>query len=278
MAITGIATTMYQWDREYQQRGLAFDDHLEEAFRRMAALGLDGVQSRLSYADTPDKADRFAETCHRAGVVVASLYGNCKLYDQGALEGEVAQFLAAVEAARQTGCSLITLNLATPRERPKRKDELEVQVRGLETIGAEVAKMGVRIALHNHTPEMKDEAHEFRYVVGHVSSSAVGVCLDVAWAAVAGVSPVDLIGEVHPRLFDLHVRNVADGWFTQSVPEGTISYSQILGLLARYRYAGWLVVELAYDNRVDVTRSFEQNIIRSIWYLKGLVAASGMTS
>jgi sugar phosphate isomerase/epimerase len=269
---------MYQWDREYQQRGMAFSEHLEDAFGRMRELGFDGVQSRLAYADTPEKADRFAEICRRAGVEIASLYGNCKLYDRDALEGEVASFLEAVDAARWTGCSLIALNMATPHGRPKRENELEVQVRGLEAIGEEAAKMGVRIALHNHTPEMENEAREFRYVMGHVVRDAIGVCLDVAWAAVAGVSPLDLIHEIHPRLFDLHVRNLAEGWFTQSVPAGEISYAQVLDLLAQYRYDGWLVVELSYDDRVDVTRSFEQNITRSIWYLKGLVAAWGTPS
>lgn len=39
-----------------------------------------------------------------------------------------------------------------------------------------------------------------------------------------------------------------------------------------------LVVELAYDDRVDVPRSFEQNMLRSIWYLKGLAACSGDAS
>jgi sugar phosphate isomerase/epimerase len=217
---------------------------------------------------------------------VASLYGTCKLYDQASLDAEVESFLRAVEAATRTGCSLIALNMATPRGRPKREDELEVQVRGLQAIGAEAAEMGVRIALHNHTPEMENEAREFRYVMGHTASAsgaapgarAIGVCLDVAWAAVAGVSPLDLIHEIHPRLFDLHVRNAADGWFTQSIPEGTISYPQILDLLIRYRYDGWLVVELAYDDGVHVTRSFEENTLRSIWYLKGLADCSGMAS
>ena len=225
MAVKGIATTMYQWDREYQQRGLAFDEHLEKAFSQMGALGLDGVQPRLSYADTAEKADCFLQICRRAGIEVASLYGNCKLYDRDSTDHEIEQFLKAASAAKQTGCSLIALNMAAPRGRPKTDKELQMQAAGLRALGKSLEKMGVRVAIHNHTPEMKHDAREFRYTMSEVDSDAIGVCLDVAWAAVAGVSPIALIHEVHHRLFDIHVRNVVDGWFTQSVPEGTISYA-----------------------------------------------------
>jgi inosose dehydratase len=165
--------------------------------------------------------------------------------------------------------------MGTPRGRDKTQAELDVQVEGLEAIGVGLSKLGMRAALHNHTPEMREDAREFRYVMRHVRSEAIGVCLDIAWALVAGVSPVELIHEIHPRLLDVHVRNVADGWFTETVPEGAISYAEILDLLDRYQYDGWLIVELAYDRRVQTTRSLRQNILRSVWYLKGILSHMG---
>jgi len=275
VTIHGVGTTMYQWDREYQQRGLSFDDHLPEAFTEMASLGLDGVESRLKYANTPERAGQFARLCQQAGVRIASLYGSCKLYDKAAVQNEVEQFLAAAASARKAGCSLITLDMGTPHGRSKTEAELEVQVEGLEAIGAGLKALNMRAALHNHTPEMRENAREFRYVMGHVRSEAIGACLDLAWALVAGVSPLELIREVHPRLFDMHVRNVADGWFTETVPEGAISYAQIVNLLDQYGYDGWLIVELAYDDRVQTTRSLRQNTLRSVWYLKGILSHTG---
>ena len=150
MATMGIATTMYQCDREYQSRGLAFDEHLGGAFREMAELGLDGVQSMLSYADTAEKADRFGEICSRAGVQIAGLYGNCRLYDADTQSRDVEEFLGSVETAKRAGWTLIALNMLQPSGRPKTDSELYVQARGLQLVGEAASAMGVGVAIHNH--------------------------------------------------------------------------------------------------------------------------------
>jgi len=272
MEIQGIATTMYQWDRTYRDRGMTFEEHLGTALAEMKDTGLDGVQTRLIYADTEEKAERHAAQCGAADLRIAAAYGNCKLFDAAELNDQVERFVAEAKAVKRAGVTLIVLNMHTPHGRGKTDEENALQAKGLQRLGDELEPEGVRIDVHNHTPEMKDDAREFRYLMDHVRSEAVGVCLDIAWATVAGVSPIALIDEYHDRVFDIHVRNVSSGVFTQAVPEGEISYADILGRLDRYDYRGWLVVELAYDPAVEVTRPFISNIERSVWYLKGMTA------
>lgn len=273
MAIKGMGTTMYQWDMEYRKRGLDFYDNLETAFKEIAASGLDGVQSRLVYADTDQKAEKFIEVCKNSGLKLASLYGSSNLYDKEMRQSEIQKLLNAATSANRIGCSLIALDMSSPKGRDKTDDELKIQVEGLNKIGAAFSVMGMRLAVHNHTPEMKNEAREFRYVMDNISEKSVGACLDIAWATMSGVSAVELINAYHHKLFDIHVRNFHDGNFTQSVTEGSIPYSEIFRLLKKYNYDGWLILELAYTDGVVVTRPFIENFSRSLWYLKGLTEA-----
>ena len=273
MTIKGIGTTMFQWDKEFEKRGLDFDENIEQVHKEIKEVGLDGVESRLSLADTDEKALELKKICDNNNLKIASLYGGCKLYDKKVVNDEIENYIKSITSAKKSGCSLITLDMATPEDRKKTDEELRVQVDALNKMGKELEKINMRVGIHNHTPEMENDAREFHYIMENLETDYVGVCLDIAWTVKAGVSPVELIKKYHEKIFDVHVRNIQDKEFTQEITEGSISYPRIIELLEKHDYNGWLVIELAYMEDTDVTRSFKENINRSIWYLKGLTSS-----
>ena len=274
MGVKGISTTMYQWDMEYRSRSIDFRDNLEMVFREMAVCGLDGVQSRMAYADTAENAEKLADLCNRSGLRLSSLYGDCMLYDKNLLEREADAFVQRAEIASLSGSRLIAVNMAAPKGRDKTEDEVKTQAEGLNKIGRRLNASGIRIALHNHTPEMKNDAKELKYLMANLAEDNIGICLDISWADMAGVSYTDLIDQYHERLFEIHVRNNIDReqGFSQSVDEGIISYPAIHQQLGKLNYDGWYIVELAYMGGMKLTRSFKENMVRSIWYMKGIIS------
>ena len=243
MIIKGIGTTMYQWDMEYRNRSLDFKENLGMAIGEMVSCGLDSVQARMAYADTEENAKKLLALCNEAGLQLSSLYADCMLYDQNLINQEAEAFIKKAETAAVTGCRLIAVNMATPKGRDKTEDEIKVQAEGLNRIGNQLAELKMKIAIHNHTSEMKNDAREFKLLMKNIDADNVGICLDISWTDMAGAPYYNIIEQYYDRLFEVHIRNNIDRikGFSQSVDEGTISYPEIHKQLKELNYEGWYV-------------------------------------
>jgi len=164
------------------------------------------------------------------------------------------------------------LNLQGVNGREKTDRELELQAEGLSAIGKELTALGMRAAIHFHRDEMANDAREYRHIMDHVTDPSIGACFDVGWAACEGFAWDRFLDAYGGRVFDVHIRNYDDGRFTQSVEEGQIPYPELIRRLSAIGYSGWIVIELAYHDNVPLTRSFAENMNRSVWYLKGIAS------
>jgi sugar phosphate isomerase/epimerase len=137
-----------------------------------------------------------------------------------------------------------------------------------------VKEYDIRFALHNHGPEDK-MWHSPLDVLAVVKDMdpRMGCCIDVGHCARAGVSPVDAIRKVGPRVFDLHVKDLANTSDKESqvaVGEGVLPFPEIFQALVDIKYTGY--VDLEYEIKPDdpmpgVTKSFA--------HMRGVLAKMG---
>ena len=64
----------------------------------------------------------------------------------------------------------------------KTKEELKTQKEAMEEIGERIKGKNLKIALHNHTPEMENNAREFRYMMENIKADNIGACLDISFS------------------------------------------------------------------------------------------------
>jgi sugar phosphate isomerase/epimerase len=137
-----------------------------------------------------------------------------------------------------------------------------------------VREYDIRLALHNNGPTNK----EFPAPADVLKAVApfdprVGCCLDVGAAMRAGADPVASIRAAGPRLFQVHMKDVADHSPTSAdvaVGEGVMPVRAIFAALAEMKYAGY--VDLEYEIQPDnpmpgVTQSFA--------FMRGVLAGLG---
>lgn len=132
----------------------------------------------------------------------------------------------------------------------------------------------VRVAIHNHGPEDKDWPSPLDVLaVVKTMDPRMGCCVDVGHCTRAGVDVVDAIQQAGPRVFDVHMKDLADRSSKESqvaVGEGVLPVPAIFAALQRIGYGGF--VDLEYEIFPDDPLP---GVRESMAYMRGVIAGMG---
>lgn len=137
-----------------------------------------------------------------------------------------------------------------------------------------VKEYDIRVAIHNHGPEDKYFPSPFdvlKAVKG--MDERIGCCIDVGHAARAGANLVDAIHAAGPRLYNMHVKDLAsfhDKGSQLAVGEGILPFREIFEALIAINYKGF--VDLEYEVHPDDPMP---GVISSYAYMRGMLTGMG---
>jgi sugar phosphate isomerase/epimerase len=129
----------------------------------------------------------------------------------------------------------------------------------------------IKIAIHNHGPEDKHFPSPLD-VLNAVKNMdpRIGLCIDVGHTERAGVDVVEAIHKAGPRLFDVHIKDLADLHVKESqvaVGDGKIPIPGIFTALEKIGYPGY--VDLEYEIHPEDPLP---GMIKSFAYMRGVLA------
>ncbi len=112
-----------------------------------------------------------------------------------------------------------------------------------------VKQYDIRLAIHNHGPEDKEwpSPLDVLAAVGNMDRR-IGCCIDVGHTMRTGTDVVAAIRKVGPRLFDIHMKDLANPTAKESqvaVGEGVMPVRAIFEALIAMKYSGY--VDLEYE-------------------------------
>jgi sugar phosphate isomerase/epimerase len=132
----------------------------------------------------------------------------------------------------------------------------------------------MKIAIHNHGPEDKEFPSPFDVLAAVKNMDpCMGCCIDLGHAMRAGADVVAAIHSAGPRLFDIHIKDLADGKVKESqvaVGQGVMPVPQIFKALIDMRYPG--NVDLEYEILPDDPMP---GVMQSFAYMRGVLAGMG---
>jgi sugar phosphate isomerase/epimerase len=137
-----------------------------------------------------------------------------------------------------------------------------------------VKEYDIKLAIHNHGPEDKDFPSPFDVLTAVKNMDPrIGLCMDLGHALRAGADVVAAVHTAGPRLYDIHIKDLADVTSKESqvaVGEGVMPVRAIFQALIDTHYKG--NVDLEYEIHGDdpmpgVTESFA--------YMRGVLAGMG---
>jgi sugar phosphate isomerase/epimerase len=138
-----------------------------------------------------------------------------------------------------------------------------------------VKEYDIRFAIHNHGPEDKWPSPLDVLKAVKDMDPRMGSCMDVGHASRAGTDVVQAIREVGPRLFDVHIKDLANFSPKESsvpVGDGIMPIRGIFESLIAINYQGY--VDLEYEVVEDEDNPMP-GMIKSFAYMRGVLAGMG---
>ena len=132
----------------------------------------------------------------------------------------------------------------------------------------------MRIAIHNHGPEDPNFPSPLDALKAvRNMDRRMGICIDVGHAARAGADVPEAILLTGPRLYDMHMKDLADPKVRESqvdVGDGHMPIRRIFESLMAVHYEGF--VDLEYEIHEDDPLP---GMIKSFAYMRGVLAGMG---
>lgn len=267
MANWPVGTQVYVFMQTYGKEGKKLEDNLDATLGQIASAGYSGFEAFLGLMDTPEKARILEPLLKKHRLQMPSCYagGSFLTVEEG--EKSLSAILKGAEAAASLGVSAINTN-PSPIGRDKTDAELRFQCRYLNKVGAELKKLGLQFQIHNHDPEIRNNAKEFRASFQWTDPELVGLCVDTHWIYRGGKDPLTLMRECATRIHSLHIRNSVGGVWSEKLGDGDVDYRAIHRFLEEIGYKGWLLVELAIEAKTVFTRPLAENLKLSREYVR----------
>ena len=266
---TLVGSNIYGWG-QYAEREKGKLD-VEEVISSLRDAGYDYLESWMNL-DQPDENARFAEQLKAKGLQPVSLYTGARLHEVDKASEVVAKILAAAKSCQKAGFQVISCN-PDPIGREKTDEELKTQVSALSELGAGLVKLGMRIGVHHHMPEMANHAREFHYNFRHTKPEDVGFCYDVHWVWKGGVQPTEALGEYGDRVVTWHLRQSRNGVWWETLDTGDVDYVWVAQYAKEHQLPRRFTVELALEGGTKVTRTVAENHRLSREYVRKVFGA-----
>jgi len=236
------------------------------SFRNFTRAQMIGYLKQLNLADlnVKDVKDHLPmDPAEEAKALADYAAAGIKLHAAGAIyfrNNEDADIRAKFEYCKRAGISVIVAGDPTPDTLPR--------------IEKFVKEYDIRIAIHNHGPEDKlwpSPLDVLKSLKG--TDPRIGCCIDVGHTVRAGSDLVQAIREVGPRLFNVHVKDLANFQSKESqvaVGEGIMPIHEMFAALIAIKYQGF--VDLEYEIHADDPMP---GVISSFAYMRGVLAGMG---
>lgn len=232
------------------------NDDRNEAFRKIAALGFDGVEiiahGPCWHADTLDTAkEREASLALlkelNLEIVAVSPHTEFLVFDRETRRREVQHAMAMTDMALRYGVRLLRIFAggAVPEGRT-REECIDTVLLGLRPCVEYAESRGVTLAVESHGLFGTD-LPALKAVIDGIPSDFLGVTLDTSNFYQSGVDPLDAIAAFGKRIYHTHMK---DGMFSPeylpaALGEGALDFKAIIAALQKAGYRGAYCME--YD-------------------------------
>jgi sugar phosphate isomerase/epimerase len=221
-----------------------------QAIEMLGEIGVGYVSIKsfhLPYEGSPAETKAGADEFRKAGLEVMS-GGNIDLREPAALR-------SMFDYAKAAGLPMM---VCAPKQATM--DEVEKLVQEFD----------IKIAIHNHGPEdefFPSPASAFEAVKDR--DPRMGLCIDLGHTARTSTNVLEAIEEAGPRLFDVHIKDLANLMDKDSqveVGRGAMPVPGIFRLLKSMNYQGGVMLE--YEIKADNPLA---GMIESVAYMRGVL-------
>jgi inosose dehydratase len=253
--------------QQYAQRlKRPLEQMMDQVLPMARAAGFRNIELNPAFF-APETGERTLSIIRQQELLMPSVYVGGAMHERDVADGTIARALEFGNLCAPFGCKAIVNNPdPKPGDAPKSDAELAVQADSLNRMGRALAQHGFELRVHHHTPQLAQNAREWRHILRHTYPEYVHICVDVDWAYEAGFEPIAFLRQVGNRLREIHARSAKNKLWLEDLEDSDIDYHQVAAYLRREGLAPLIVVELAYRPETVVTRTLEEDLRLSRLY------------
>jgi inosose dehydratase len=241
-------------------------DVLDEVFGMAHAAGFHNIEVNQGFF-TPELRERTLSLLKTNDLRMPSVYVGGAMHTRETAGATTARALEIALLCKPFGCVGVVNNPdPKPASAQKTDEELTTQASALNDLGQVLKRNGFELRIHHHTPELVDNAREWRHILRNTDPKFVTLCLDLDWVHQGGFKPLDLLREAGKRVREIHVRNAKDKLWLEALEDGDIDYSEIAAFLKLENLKPLVVVELAYRENTSISRPLVEDLRMSRIY------------
>lgn len=252
-----LASQIYVWT---QQRAT-----VEDALAAIRRAGYERIEMLASFFE-PAMLERSVKALHDNKLELCCVYNSGPMHDAAGAEQTIAKTVAIAQVVKPLGATAISFNANPLRGQAKTDEQLTIQAKSLNELGAKLKRLGMQLTIHQHSPELQNGAREWRHELHNTDPDLVWFCVDVDWIKRGGQDTMTLIKEAGKRISSLHLRSSHNGVWMEDLGDGDVDYREVAAYLKEIGYQGLLVVELAYEKETKPMRTLEEDTRRSRLY------------
>lgn len=261
-----LSVEAYIWIQHFDSQKKSIGEGVEEALATFHRAGYRRVELSSDFFKSELRAKTLG-LLTKYHLRPETTYAGSTMHEAQAAETSIAEILDLAKALKPAGARWIVTNPSPkPNHARKSDEELGIQGKYVNQLGSELHKLGIGLMIHHHTPELMDNAREWRHLLQNTDPRIVSCCVDVDWAVRGGQEPIAFLREVGGRLESLHLRNDQQGVWMEDFGPGDIDYHKVSDYLHEIKFSGYLIVELAYEKNTQTTRPLEEDLRRSRLY------------
>jgi inosose dehydratase len=235
-------------------------DVLAEVFGMAHAAGFHNIEINHGFF-TSELRERTLALLKANELRMPSVYVGGAMHTRDAAAATTARALEIAGLCKPFGCVAVVNNPdPKPAAAQKTDEELTVQASSLNYLGQILKRNGFELRVHHHTPELVDNAREWRHILQHTDPKYVALCLDLDWVHQGGLKPLDLLKEAGNRVHEIHVRNAKDKLWLEDLEDGDVDYREIAAFMKQEKLKPLVVVELAYRDNTTITRPLVEDL------------------
>jgi len=260
-----IGHTGILWGFQKEDAVTAIRDAAELGYLAYETFG----QTIEQYKEEPGG---FAALLDKYDLPLAAAYCPTTFYDPEDAEEDIANCARWAKLASDLGAETIVLQGGQRKDVPYPHFEGMAEV--FNEIGRQVAKLGLRAAIHPHTGTLIETGEEIDTILGAVDPSLVGFAPDTGQIMKGGSDPVAVLRKHKPQLWHVHLKDYAGGRETgyvgyEAIGQGVVDMPGIFQVLEEADFDGWVMVEL--DGTPKAPRSPREAAALSKQYLEDLL-------
>ena len=261
-----LSVEIYIWIQHLESEKKTLAEGVGEVLASFHGAGYHRVELNQDFFQ-PALRERTFTLLAKNHLAPETVYAGTTLHESGAAEKSLREVVELARLLKPHGTRVIVTNPSPkPGQALKSEEELDTQAKYVDRLAEEISGLGMKLALHHHTPELLEHAREWRHLMQHTDPNRVYCCVDVHWAYRGGQEVMSFLSETGDRLVELHLRNSRQGIWMEDFGPGDIDYQKVADYLRKISFNGYLVVELAYERGTQITRSLDEDLRLSRLY------------